>query len=424
MRAALGMFAMLLWQVGSVGPALEVQHLRYQRVVTVPAGANGQACAVLDGDVFAHAVNASLPDVRLVAGGREVPFVVTESGTEREETQAGVVLDMGLRGGNMVLRVAMPKRPYTAVVLDLDAKDFVGSAHVFGVADGGAQTDLGTFPIFDLSEKHLSRSTTLGLQESAFPQLQIVLHLKGAQVFGPSIVKGVTVPPSREAQELFTTVAQATSFERPGHRGAFANLHVPAHVPVERTTFEIGPEYRKNFRADVWIRSAPDGAHGAETVEGDISRVKVAASSDTGNLPIDYSDLSVDTVLGANLKSGAIVHVVFDDANDEPLPVTAVRLEMRQRKICFDAAANAGPYVLMYGDETLHAPSYDYAKNFVPAATAVGAVLGAEAVNPSFVARQDARPYVQRHPELVWVGLLILIGVAGSLMLRGARRRH
>jgi len=56
-------------------------------------------------------------------------------------------------------------------------------------------------------------------------------------------------------------------------------------------------------------------------------------------------------------------------------------------------------------------------------ASALTATLGAETLNAGYVARQDMRPYTERHPELLWVGLLAVIGVLGSMALRSARRQ-
>ena len=41
-------------------------------------------------------------------------------------------------------------------------------------------------------------------------------------------------------------------------------------------------------------------------------------------------------ILGSNMQGAATVEVAVDNGDDTPLPITAIRLEMRQRKICFD----------------------------------------------------------------------------------------
>ena len=65
---------------------------------------------------------------------------------------------------------------------------------------------------------------------------------------------------------------------------------------------------------------------------------------------IRQQQLSVPATLGANMQGAATVEVAVDNGDDTPLPITAVRLEMRQRKLCF-AAPTAQPVTLFYGDD-------------------------------------------------------------------------
>jgi len=81
---------------------------------------------------------------------------------------------------------------------------------------------------------------------------------------------------------------------------------------------------------------------------------------------------------------------------------------MRQRTICFDAAAGAS-YMLRYGDAALRAPVYDYARLYRPQAQAIAAQLGPELVNADYHPRPDERPFTERHPELMWVALVLVV---------------
>lgn len=440
MKTSLTLAAALLWQMASVsaGPIADPQHLRYERAVAPPEGVSGQACVALDATVFAHAATESLSDLRLYAknSGVEVPFTLTESETQRPEEESAQVLDVAGRNGDVSFDIVMPPRAYTAVVLDLAAKDFLATAQVFGVQSVDKRTDLGSFALFDLSAQHLSRSTTLSLQESTFPELHVVLHLapaSGSPIhdLGPAIVKGASVPPSREAQTLYTTVAETTTFVQRGHE-SLAAIRIPAHVPVERVSLALDSSFDKNFARAVHITATPDAAQDREAVEmihGEISRVKLAVGSNPGvpgepRVPIDSRRMSVDAVLGANLRNGATVELAVENGGNQPLPLRSVRLEMRQRRICFDAVANSAPYILMYGDAVLRAPLYDYARLFNSVAQSIVATLGPEQINPSFIARVDRRSYSERHPELLWVALLAVFAVLGSIALRNNRRHR
>jgi hypothetical protein len=434
MKTLLALVATLLLQMASVsaGPVAEPQHLRYERVVDLPGDASGQACVILDSTVFAHAATESLNDLRLYAKNStvETPFTLTESEPQHPEHESAQVRNVAGGKGEVSFDIVMPPRPYTAVVLDLAAQNFFATAHVSGAEGIGKRTELGSFELFDLSAQHLSRSTTLPLQESTFSELHVELHLTPAPGsrnsgrnadLGPGMVKGASVPPSREAQTLYTTVAETDSISQRGHE-TLAKIAIPAHVPVERASFVLDPGFDRNFAREVRITATPRAARdreSIETIEGEISRVKLPDAP--FGTQIDSREMSVDAVLGANLRSSAAVELAVADG-EKPLPLRSVRLEMRQRRICFDAAASEAPYILRYGDAILHASLYDYARQFVPAAKPLVATLGAERVNPGFVARVDRRPYIERHPELVWVVLLAGIAVLGSFALRSTRK--
>ena len=423
MKAALALAALLLQSatVSSNDPIAAPQYLRFERAISIPTNATGQACASLDASVFAHATSESLNDLRLyTAATTEIPFNFSVSGTQSIEDDPAAIHDLTSSNGDIAFDVDMPPRPYSAIVLDLSAKDFLGTAQVSST-DG--KTLLGTFAIFDLTSQHLSRSTTLPLQESTLQHLHVTLHLTPAPGstnpnLNPSIVHGATVPPSREAQTLYTPIATTSSITQRG-RYTVVTIPIPAHIPVERVSFNLDPKFSKNFYRTVTITATPQGAHdraAIETVTGAISHVKLPPT-------IESDQLSIDAALGANLRSPATVTIFIDNANNSPLPLTAVQLEMRQRKICFKASSPIS-YRLMYGDPTLHAPAYDYAAHFTPSPNPIPAMLAAEHRNPTFIPRRDTRPYLDRHPELPWTAFLALLGILGSIALRRTRSRH
>jgi len=172
----------------------------------------------------------------------------------------------------------------------------------------------------------------------------------------------------------------------------------------------------------VSVSAAPQGspAESAEAWNGEISQMKMAARE--GGPAIDESQLGIDAVLGANLRAAATVRVSVDNGDDAPLPIRTVKLEMRQRKICFDAVSGAS-YTLRYGDEALRAPVYDYARLFDAATKSQTATLGAERVNAAFVARADTRPYSERHPELLWIGLIAVVAVLGATAMNSMKHK-
>jgi hypothetical protein len=452
MKAA-ALLAILLWQAGAANgpPVAQPGTMQYERTVRVAAG-TGQACAVLDAPIFPHAA-PSLTDLRIFpareasAGGtgslgavHEVPYAITLSEAASEETEAARVLNLGASGARIVFDLEMPERAYTDVTLNLDPEvhDFITTATVTGsdaLGGRGGATALGTFTLFDLASQRLSRDTTIPLQESTFKFLHVELSVSpaagsAAARFVPAIVLGATVPPSREAQTIYSTVAETASIATVG-RESVATFAVPARVPVERVSFAVAPGFTGNFSREVKVsaltepdKSDDDGrAPLPEMVTGSILRVR---ANEAGR-EIRTEQLGVPAILGANLQRAAKVEVAIENGDDQPLPIAAVRLEMRQRKICFDAPAGGAEgkdsgLALFYGDSRLDAPEYDYARLFVASRAVLAAELGPERLNPNYRApAAPLRPFTERHPELLWIALIAAICALGMVALKAAK---
>jgi hypothetical protein len=464
MKAA-ALLAILLWQAGAANgpPVAQPGTMQYERTVRV-AGAErqwgaGQACAVLDAPIFPHAA-PSLTDLRIFpareasAGGtgHEVPYAITLSEAVSEETETARLLNLGAEtggganGAQIAFDLEMPARAYTDVILNLDpaVHDFVATAAVTGANElGGRPTALGTFTLFDLASQRLSRDTTIPLQESTFKFLHVELSVSpapgsAAARFVPAMVLGATVPPSREAQTIYSTVAETASIATKG-RESVATFAVPARVPVERVSFAVAPGFTGNFSREVKVsalaepdKSDDDGRTPLpEMVTGGILRVR---ANEAGRV-IRTEQLGVPAILGANLQRAAKVEVAIENGDDQPLPIASVRLEMRQRKICFEApdtssanfgrtrGADAGSgLALFYGDSRLAAPQYDYDRLFVASRTALAAGLGPERLNPNYRApAAPLRPFTERHPELLWIALIVAICALGVVALKAAK---
>lgn len=420
------LLALLLWQAASPGLTTSVadpQFFRYQRTITLPAGA-GPACIVISPQIFPNA-SPSLKDLRLYQERREVPYAITLSEPSQPDSEPARVRNLGLRGRTIVFDLAMPSRPYTEVGLNLDGKDYLATATVSGSNDlnAASSTHLGEFTLFDLSSQHLSHNTILELQESTFPYLHIELTLSptpGNVNFNvtPQMVTGATVPPSREAQTLYTTAVETNTIEQRGHR-TIATFVLPQRIPIERVSFTLAPDFKSNFSRDVRISDRPAGTPPAsgENIAGTILRVKLTQAG----REIHEQQLSVPATIGSNLQSAAIVEVAVENGNDAPLPITAVRLDMRERKLCFDASTSE-PLTLYYGDPALTAPQYDYARLFSAAGSMHTAELGDEQKNPVYRPRPDTRPITERHPELLWIALLAVICSLGVVAVHSSKR--
>jgi hypothetical protein len=388
---------------------------------------------VLDGTVFAHTESSGAGDVRIFGrhGKREfeVPFALTESGSAALEPQSATLGNVVSRNGALAFDLSMPPGDYTDVALDLNARDFLGAAQVAGVNSHGRIVPLGTFAVFDLTAQRLARSTVLSLPESSFPVLHVELRLfdlDGHPISRPaSILAGATVPPSREAQAVYTTIASTSAIERQGNWST-ATMTVPAHVPIERARFVLQQDSAQDFLRNATIAATPmekgwEATGAAEGVSGDIFRVTRSATA--GVPAIDSEVLTINTVIGANLRSPAKIVATVDNGSAPPLPVERVELQMRQRRLCFDARQGTS-YTLRYGDAELSGPSYNYARHFVPAVRPGMAALGPEQRNPNYMRPGTGEEEQNRGRELPWILLIAGVSVAGVIGLQYVRYKR
>ena len=384
------------------------------------------ACAVLDADVFAHA-DPSLSDLRLFSAGpgesQELPYALTLSRTA-STTDPAPIENVHTRSMDRVsLDLAMPARPYSSLDLDLRAQNFIASARVLGLQRIGdlRPTYLGTFSLFDLSARGLGEDLSLPLPESTFPLLHLDLSFIAASGSRqPKLTRGLVVsaqvPPTREAQTLYTPIAQLTSFTQRGDQ-LVASATLPAHVPLERVTFALEPNNAANFSRAVTVTARSFSTRTGQTVAPEVVTGQIArVHMQVGGQAIHESRMSVPFALGANAQAPAEVEIAIDNAGKVPLQLASVTLEMRQRKICFAVPAAGQTVTLAYAGEPSGTISSDFARTFDPTQPVRAAELGPEQRNLAF------RPTVLRTPPwrtplFLCFALLAAISLAGTFGL-------
>ncbi len=385
------------------GGRTELQHFRYRRAILVREA--GPTCSVLDASVLAHA-SGSLKDLRLIRDGHQIPYAIMVNAAAQVESEQATIANLQEGSNKTEFDLVMPNRTYTQLNLRLEGRDFVAQAALTGSDEPRSVSgaSLGTFPVFDLSSRGLSHSSTLSFQESSFRYLHVILHGQGFRV------RGVEVPPSREGQTLFTSVAETRTFSQQGS-ATVASFSVPAHVPVERVVIVLDPGFAGNFSRQVQVtaRAMMPGST-AERVAGTILRVHEGA--------IQMEEQAIPASLGANLQSDADVAVAIENDGKPPLPLASVILAMRMRTICFDAD---GPLELVYGDEAVEASGSSYQ----PVGRWNQAMLGPERLNGSFQPQGLPERGIDRHRGLLAAGLAgfaLLWGVFGVRSMLYRRR--
>ena len=403
-----------------VASSPEIRYFRYERPIERSPQPAGQVCLPLDGEIFAHS-SPQLADLRLYHDGIETPYVI-RTATPAEGTERSIApLNLGARGGQTVFDAELPDTHYSDLQLDVTAQNFIATVTVTGsrAKDGSAETKLGAYTIFDLTRQKLGRSTVLHLPESDFPYL----HFRIAGPLSPENVKGISVERLPASQPVYRTIAESAQVKQKGH-SSILEFTVPAHVPVERIVFAPSASPAL-FSRDVSIsiaaipaKPATEGVEPPQPVvaSGNLLRVH----SDQSGHRIDEERLAIDAPL-VDFDTPAKWTVTIDNGDDAPLTLASVRLQMLERTLCFEAAANTS-YTLYYGDAALAAPRYDYATLFVAQANASPATAGTGQPNPAYQSRPDERPFTEKHPVLLWVALIAVIALLGIIALRSAKR--
>jgi Protein of unknown function (DUF3999) len=417
------LFAGLLLLVFAA-PAPEMRYFRYQRPLQLPAGAQGQACLVLDPSTFSHAA-PGLADLRLYNGNAETPYALQTSESTTGSPEQIALLNQGRRAGQTVFDAQMPPGSYSDLALAVSGRDFLSTVTVSGSqAQDSAQTRIGAYTIFDLSGQKLGRSTVLHLPSSDYR----FLHFAVSGSLPPDSFTGLTVSQRPVVAPDYVTVAESARVNL-HDRDSVVSFTLPARVPVDRIDVVPGAE-PPAFSRDVEVKVAPiapppasaavnpDAAPPPQPVTafGNLLRVHRVQNG----LHIDEENLTVDPPYYAEFDGPTQWTMTIRNGDDAPIHIASVRLEMRRRTLCFDAAA-AAAYTLYYGDSALATPQYDYASLFVQRMNTVEVTAGAEQANPAWQPRPDERPFTEKHPALLWIALGLVVALLGVVALRSVK---
>jgi hypothetical protein len=410
--------SLLLLAVMAASP--EIRYFHYERPVENLPAQQGQACLVLDEGIFMRSA-AGLADLRLYRDGIETPFAIRVAAPAVAAQGFIEPLDKGVRGGQTVFAAELPDGHYSDVQLAVSAHDFIATVEVSGseAQNGGAETKLGSYTIFDLSKQRLGRSTVLHLPESDFRYL----HFRIVGPLIPENVMGLSVVPLPASQPRYRTIAATAQIAQKGHNTVFT-FTVPARVPVDRVLFTPGAQ-PVLFSRDVSVKVEPvqkeqaaDEARYPQTAAGSGNLLRVHTVENGHH--IDEERLTIDAPR-AEFEKAAKWTVTIDNGDDAPLKVESVHLQMLERDLCFETAGS-GNYALYYGDAALSAPRYDYATLFALQPDAAKATSGAELENASFEPRPDQRAFTERHPALLWAALVLVILLLGAIALSSVKR--
>ncbi len=378
----------------------------------------GRVAVRLDRDVYEGA-RRDLGDLRVLdAGGREVAFVVDRASPGgraadvrpavrnrgwRRDGAATAVLDFGGRVAKRRLE------------LRLSGDNFRRLVAVEGGEGGAAWTTLVDEAwVFAIPGPGPFRHEALDLPENDFPLLRVVVSPSPDEKARPAI-EDAFVPgdgrPRRPEERLELRWSEA---QDAASRETWLTLDLGArHQPLEAVWLDVADErflreVRVEARREPRTPGAPVGWE--EIGRGQVHRLEHAGRR--------RECLRVE----ARGRERSL-RLRVRNRDDRPLRVRGVVALVPVERLVFEAEA-PGAYRLTYGSADRPAPVYDLAR------TAGDLEAWAEAARPGSLgpARRLASPagedvpWTERHPALLWAGLLAVVVALGGLTLAALRR--
>jgi hypothetical protein len=391
----------------------------YERPVQVAAAGAPETCAVLPLDLLAHAA-PMLQDVRVMAGDREIAYQVRTSSDVAEDVgRPEQILNLGQRNGAISFDVEMTEPQYDRVLLKMARSHFSVLVHVTGIDHPGeAGVAFPEIPYSSDTPEDEPQVKRITLPVSNFRYLHFEIQTLALEPVTPQDIAGVDVLTESTAPPRYVQVALAKTPEQKPQQTIY-EFAVPANAPVERLSFasdDPNAVFSRIADLERWkAEAAPVDAPPEASVQSEGVSLAHAPPA-KGEAASDQSTINV--ALGAAAYAST-VRLTIQNGDDAPLALHGVALEMRERQICFLRKTNT-TYTLRYGDAALGAPQYDLSPIEAAAANASISTLGAE--RTLALEAPGVRPFTERHPVLLWVALILVVGTLGVVALRSARR--
>lgn len=379
--------------------------------------APGRVSVRLDRDVY-EAARADLGDLRVLdERGRDIPYVIDRG--ERlglPEARPGIrnrgwtadgaataVLDFGRR---------LDKR---RLQLRLSGDNFRRRVAVEGSDDGVAWVRLVDEAwVFAVPGEEEARYETVDLPENDFQRLRVVVHPAPDESGRPGIedawVPGDGRPPRGEER----LVARWSEAQDPKARETWLTLDLGSrHQPFHAVELDVADEsFFREARVEARLDPrAPGGAPGWEEIgRGALYR-------------LDHESRRGECLRIEARGRERALRVRVRNLDDRPLQFRAVALRVPEERLLFEAE-RPGLYRLTYGSPDRTTPSYDLARTAGDLAAWIDAVPALRLGPPRrlTVAREEDRPWTERHPSLLWGGLLAVVVALGALTYGALRR--
>lgn len=384
----------------------------------IAPGPPGPLVIVLDRDVYENG-RADLGDLRITDdAGRETPYLLARADDRPAPSTHPALRDASFVRGQKAMVTLDFGSPTlkSELTLALSGDNFRRRVTVEGRARREPEwvTIVDRAYVFAVPPPAAARYETIPLPESNYQLLRVTvfhgtddpdriqIHDAQATVEGrrrpreAALAAAFTRAENSEARETVLT------FDLGARRQPFRGIVIDAADPrfwrgvsvearVDPPPGQAGPPLAWNFLCEGILYRAEDDGEVRE-----LRRVDVAGRH-------------------------RVVRVRIRNRDDAPLQIAGATVMAPVERIVFESAAGRR-YRLTYGDDRRSAPAYDLARTVgdadLFAARAHEVTLGPPEVTPRAAV---ALPWTERHPALLWGGLLTVIAMLGALTRQALR---
>ena len=391
---------------------------RYERPVQLSSATTPETCVVLPLDLLPHAA-PMLQDLRVSAGDREIAYQLRISSDAAENVgRPQQILNLGARNGVISFDVAMTEPRYSRALLKMARSHFSVLVHVTGIDQPGeAGVAFPEIPYSSDTPEDEPQMKLISLPESNFRYLHFEIQTLALDPVTPRDIAGVDVLTETTEAPRYLQAAVASAPQQKPHETIY-EFAVPANVPLDRLSFasdDANAVFSRTADLERYKSSASDTA--TKAMPSQSEGVTLASLPDAKRPKAEHRPNTIDLGLGAATYP-SVVRLTVQNGDDTPVALHAVTLQMRERRLCFLPKPDSS-YALRYGDPSLGPPRYDLTPIEAAGANASVSTLGPErALTPEIA---EARPFTERHPVMLWVALILVVGTLGVVALRSAR---
>jgi hypothetical protein len=376
---------------------------KYRRPLTVDPAAP-IVVVNLDRGTYIHS-QADLSDLRVVRGQDEVPYVREKmSGALTREDLSRDVIDQGVtssRGLELTVDVGAGHR-HNGIRLSTPRTNFRQRVGIATSDDGRRWTRIRDDGyIFDFSGENRQVSVlAIGYPVSTRRYVRVT-------VYGWNDPKAVTAcqvtiedykPPVRDTMASLEAKPQQDS--KTQSTVYTWDLGVSG-IPYDQLALDIDtPEFQRAAA----VESSADGQDWSALGQGVLSKVAQEES-----LNLDFTE-----------SHQRYLRLRIYNRDDKALVVKSATLSVVRTRLKFKPAGG-GPYLLYFGNAEAHTPAYDLTDLLARETPApeITIVAGTEEPNPDYRDKPaPARPWSEKHPEILYVILVLAVIGMGIVTVR------